>query len=759
MWGVVKHPELAQQRRDRAEEADRLLRQFFSTAVGYGTAAPGMALVAVGGYGRAELSPHSDLDVVLVHDPAVPADRVESVANAIWYPMWDLKLPLDHSVRSTVQMREMAAKDHRAAMGMLDARPVAGDSGLVLALRSEVLADWRRDARTRLQEVRELRNSRIERSGAVAHSAIPDLKESAGGLRDSISLRAMVATWLIDVPHAEAETLRTALLDVRDALHLEAGRRTDKLSPELLVGVAERLDVAPIDLDLHVRDVGRRIEHLTTRAWRAVDDVLGRPGRRPQRRPGGPLIELVSPGVGVLDREVVITREADPRADPEVVLRAAATAAQRGLPINQASLDRLSSELGPVAEPWRPTAHRLLNEFLGSGRRMIDVWEQLDFAGIIDAVLPEWAGIRLRGSSSPVHRFTVDRHSLEACANADELNRSVARPDLLAVAALLHDVGKGRPGDHSQVGEPMVVDIVLRWGFSEQDAEIVGRLVRWHLLLPTIATNRDIEDPHTAANVAEIVETTDFLDLLEALTACDALATGPSAWTGWRRGLIEGLSAKVRAHLSGVEPTGPITGYEGWPAHVPIPPAGEFGPADFTLQVEPHQDGSLLTIVSANRPGVLADLAGALSLAGLQIRSARMVTVGDATASLWEVTRPGVDAKVLTERIRPALAGDVDLAARLTYSLSRDEYEPRVTVLDAMEQTATLLEVRTLDRRALMWTVCHTIAVGGYNIRSAHLNTYGDEARDVFYITDGEGLALYDAEAALLRDRVHAALA
>ena len=270
-------PTLAQQRSDRALEADRLLRGLFTETVGSGgdpREGQGLALVAVGGYGRSELSPASDLDVVLLHDPSVPEERVREVAEAIWYPLWDRGVALDHSVRDTVQMREAAVLDHRAATGMLDARTVAGDAGLVLALRSEVLTDWRRDARRRLAEVRESRDARIERSGWLAHSAVPDLKESGGGLRDGVMMRALVATWLVDVPHGESEGLRSALLDVRDALHEVSGRRLEKLDADHIVDVARFLGREPEEVELDTRNIGRRLAHLAALAWRRVDDIL-----------------------------------------------------------------------------------------------------------------------------------------------------------------------------------------------------------------------------------------------------------------------------------------------------------------------------------------------------------------------------------------------------------------------------------------------------------------------------------------------------
>ena len=752
---VSDHTELAQRRRDRALEADQRLRELFVAAVGEGE---GLALVAVGGYGRSELSPFSDLDVVLLHEPGLGDDHVRHVAESIWYPLWDDNVALDHSVRNTIQMREAAFTDHRAAMGMLDARCVAGDDELVTTLRSEVLADWRRDARRRVQEVREARNARIERAGWLAHSATPDLKESGGGLRDTVTLRALVATWLIDIPHEEAESLRSALLDVRDTLHNAAGRKGDRLDADAIPEVARMLDMGAEELDLHTRQLGRRIAHQSALAWRRIDTVMT-PVRKPKISPTGPVVTRLAEGVGLLDGEVIVMQRADPAADPQVALRAAAAAARDGLPLSAGSAGRLAAQMGDMPDPWPTSSTRLMVDLLTSGPGLIRVWDELDFAGVIDRWLPEWAPIRLRGSSSQVHSFTIDRHSLETCVFAAEVQRDVARPDLLSVAALLHDIGKGADGDdHSIDGEPLAVEIATRWGFDADDAATIGRLVRWHLLLPMTATRRDIEDPSTAANVAEIVQTVDFLDLLAALSASDAQATGSAAWTTWRKGLIEGLVAKTRSQLDrGIESPDPQA-YEGWPADVPIPDFGATGPADFTLAVEAHQDGSLLTVVSSSRSGVMADLAGGIALAGLEIRSARTVTLGDAAVSLWEVSRADVELTRLRDRLRPALAGEVDLAARLELKATDDAAGSRVRILDQLSETATLLEVRAHDRRGLVWTVCHEITALDLSIRSAHMSTYGTEVRDVFYVVDAAGERLNEAAGNILRDRVAAAL-
>ena len=749
---------LAELRRQRAAEADTLLQEVFSSAIERVNegARHGLALVAVGGYGRAELSPASDLDVVLLHDPALAEDRIQAIAEAIWYPLWEGGVALDHSVRDTVQMRQAAQEDYRAATGMLDARYVAGDSAIVLALRAEVLSDWRRDARRRLAELREASITRVERFGWLAHAAVPDLKESGGGLRDGVVMRALVATWLVDVPHAESEELRSALLDVRDALHITSGRRLEKFDPEHIVEVADYLGRDPEVLEFETRNIGRRIAHLATQAWRRVDDALRAP-RPGAVTPSRPVVEPIADGVGRLGDEVVVLAGADPLADPEVALRAAAAAARARLEFESSSAGNLARTLGRIPEPWPDSASRALVDFLTSGPGLVSVWDELDHAGVVDHWLPEWNDIRLRGSSSPVHRFTVDRHTIETCVNATKLARTVARPDLLAVAALLHDIGKGRPGDHSIVGESMARDIAARWGFDADDAEIIARLVRHHLTLPTVATRRDIEDPSTSANVAEIVETEEFLDLLAALTAADAQATGPSAWTTWRRGLIEGLVEKTRGVLDGT--AAGETSYEGWPSGVPMPDSADLGRDEIRITVQNHRGGSLLTFVLRDRPGIMAAIAGCFAVLGLEIRSARTLTIDDVAMSLWEVTRPDVDIARIRDRLLPVLRGEVDLASRLALNGSADEEPPRIRILPRRSATATLVEVRAQDRRGLVWTVCREIAEAGHSIRSAHLSTYGSEARDVFYIVDAaEGRPLDDDAALAVRSAIADAL-
>ncbi|MGA8209635.1 MAG: DUF294 nucleotidyltransferase-like domain-containing protein, partial [Nocardioidaceae bacterium] len=318
----------ASERRSRTAQADRHCRDAFERALAAADDT-GLALVAVGGYGRGELAPHSDLDVVLVHDDAAVTADVHRVAERVWYPLWDLGSKLDHSVRALSEVTDAARRDPRVALGLLDARHLAGDASVTLRLRTGLLAHWRRDAREQLPALRELVHRRGSQQGELAHASVPDLKESVGGLRDATVLKALVATWLVDVPHADLEPRRLQLLDVRDVLHEIAGRSSDRIAPEMWGALAVRLRLPDAEAaQRHVRELGRRITHLSRLTWHRVDAVLARPPARQRRAPD---LVRVAPGVAVSGAEVVLERGTRPAQDPLLLLRAAAEASERRL--------------------------------------------------------------------------------------------------------------------------------------------------------------------------------------------------------------------------------------------------------------------------------------------------------------------------------------------------------------------------------------------------------------------------------------------
>jgi [protein-PII] uridylyltransferase len=740
-------PSAADARRRRSAAMDRRLRELFAAAGGDA----GLALVAVGGYGRSELAPFSDLDVVLVHDPGIKPDVVASVADRTWYPLWDDGVDLDHAVRDTRQMRQAAADDLRAAIGMLDLRHVAGDEQLSHALRSAALSDWRRDARRRLPELAAAGRDRTERFGELAHSAMPDLKESVGGLRDGVVLRALVATWLVDVPHAEAEGCRAELLDIRDALHAVTERRTNRLAPELLPDLAEALAATPEGLARHVRALGRRVSHLSLLTWRRIDQVLERPRRRsagPRRRSAGrpptrrPELIPLDRGVARVGGEVVLTAEASPPDDPGLSLRVAALAAERGLLVAPSTAGRLARSAGPLPEPWGADVRRLFVRLLASGPALLPVWEELDQAGVVQRWLPEWEAVRHLPSEAPIHRYTVDWHSVQACAEAASRLRRVSRPDLLVVATLLHDIGKGQPGDHSVVGAEIARKVATRMGFDAADVERIAALVACHLLLPEAATRRDLDDPATIDKVADQVGDLSMLELLAVLTESDARATAPAAWSSWRAGLVGRLVAACEGRLRERPEDGRATPVElTTPVEPSVPDDGTpIAGHPVRLAVEATDDGSRIRVVGDDRIGLLADVAGALAWAGLVIRGCRAYSVDGRAVSEWDLGSPPVDPATLAHRLRRVLDKDVRLDDRLPATAS--DPPPRVEAIDTASPTATVIEIRAQDQRGLLWRACRALARAGVDVRSAHVDTLGPQAVDVVYLVDETGRPL-----------------
>lgn len=723
----------AEQRRQRAGEADGLLQQLLTTARdALGLQAEGIALVAVGGYGREELSPYSDLDVMLVHDDQPELDEL---ASRIWYPLWDTRTRLDHSVRTLDQAREAAAGDLRVALGLLDARHVAGDPNLTLRLRSVLMADWRRTARTRLPDLAAACRARAADVGELAHLAEPDLKEAYGGLRDAVVLRALVASWLVDVPHPVVERSRRELLDIRDELHRAAGRATDRLIPDIAGDVARALGMDGRDTLLRrVYAAGRSLAHVCDVSWRRVSSLSMRTGRR-RSRPG-PFLLTLDEGVGQHEGEVVLMPSARPDQDAALALRAAAVAADRGLGLSPPVAARLTRDGADLPDPWPEDVRRLLGALLGAGPGLLEVWETLDQAGYISRIMPEWDSVRFRPPQSPVHRFTVDRHLLETCVEASRLVRDVRRPDLLVVAALLHDLGKGvEDEDHSIAGSAIASAVCSRFGFAPDDAETVTLLVREHLLLAQTATRRDLDDPMTVALVAGAVRNTETLDLLEALTYADARAAGPVASSPWRMRLVGDLARRVRFELAGHGP-------EVWVESVPIPVPDlqqVAGIGGIGVSVSDQQGELRVCVAVPDRVGRLATVAGTLAAERLAVRSAAVTTIGELGVSQWSVGGHPPDPVRLRDRLGVALRDDADLVRRLAArDAQRDgAHAPaRVDLIPGASETATVLQVRAHDRPGLLYDVASAIAATGADIRSAHVSTFGAECVDVFYLTD-----------------------
>ncbi|MFF1486309.1 [protein-PII] uridylyltransferase [Streptomyces sp. NPDC058319] len=765
------------------------------TAAGVRT---GAALVAVGGYGRGELSPRSDLDLLLLHDGRDPA-AVAALADRLWYPVWDLGLALDHSVRTPAEARRTANADLKAHLGLLDARHLAGDRGLTTALRTTVLADWRNQAPARLPELRELCAARAERHGELRYLLEPDLKEAHGGLRDTTALRAVAASWLADAPREGLADARRRLLDVRDALHLTTGRATDRLDLQEQDQVAAELGLLDADTLLRqVYEAAGVVAYASEVTWREVGRVLRARAVRPRLRAllggGRPAAERSPLAEGVVEQEgeVVLARTARPERDPVLPLRAAAAAAQAGLPLSPHAARRLATTTRPLPTPWPAEAREQLVTLLGSGRPLVRVWEALEAEGLVTRLLPDWERVRCRPQRNAVHLWTVDRHLIETAVRASALTRRVDRPDLLLVAALLHDIGKGWPGDHATAGATIAADVAARVGFDPADAAVLTTLVRHHLLLAETATRRDLDDPATVRAVADAVGTPGTLELLHALTEADALATGPAAWSSWRGSLVADLVRRAAAHLAGHTPEAPGPAAAEPTAEqerLAVEALRTGGPVlALRARTEPLSEGTggdpagagplgvELLIAVPDQPGVLPAAAGVLAVHRLTVRTAELRTVdlpgavGDRAVLLldWRVAAEYGSlpqaARLRADLVR-ALDGSLDIAARLA---ERDAAQPRrkgllappprVTLAPAASRHATVIEVRAQDAPGLLFRIGRALEDAKVHVRSAHAGTLGANAVDAFYVTGPAGTPLPDEEAAAAVRTVEEAL-
>ncbi|MFJ2643280.1 [protein-PII] uridylyltransferase [Streptomyces sp. NPDC087511] len=764
------------------------------TAAARQTGVHGAALVAVGGYGRGELSPRSDLDLLLLHDGNADPAALAALADRVWYPVWDLGLALDHSVRTPAEARRTAGEDLKAQLGLLDARPVAGNLGLVAAMRTTVLADWRNQAPKRLPALHELCRERAERHGELRFLLEPDLKEARGGLRDATALRAVAASWIADAPREGLAEARRVLLDARDALHLTTGRATDRLALQEQDQVAAELGLLDADALLRqVYEAARTLSYATDVTWREVDRVLRARSVRPRLRAmlgGGrtaaPERSPLAEGVVEADGEVVLARTARPERDPVLVLRAAAAAAQSDLPLSRHVVRRLATAAPPLPVPWPAEAREELVTLLGAGEATVPVWEALEAEGLITRLLPDWERVHCRPQRNPVHTWTVDRHLVEAAVRASALTRRVHRPDLLLVAALLHDIGKGWPGDHSAAGEVIARDMAARIGYDQHDVGVIATLVRHHLLLVETATRRDLDDPATVRSVATAVGSAATLELLHALTEADALATGPAAWSAWRAALVADLVGRVAAVLAGQAPEEPEPTAPGAEQERLAVEALRTGGPVLALHAqtevpdadgEPEPVGVELHIALPDRPGVLPAAAGVLALHRLTVRAADLRAVelptelgepADLLLLSWRVAAEYGSLPQAT-RLRAdlvrALDGSLDIAARLAereaaYPRRRGVKAPppRVTVAAAGSRLATVIEVRAQDAPGLLHRIGRALELSGVRVRSAHVSTLGANAVDAFYVTDTDGKPLPGERALAVADAVEAAL-
>ncbi len=700
-----------------------------------------VALVAVGGYGRAELSLQSDIDVVLLHDGR---SDIGTLADRVWYPIWDEGLKLGHAVRTTKEALALAADDIDTATSLLQVRHVAGDETLTTDLATRAMSQWQKQSKRVLTDLSRRVRERHEQAGEVAFLLEPDLKEGRGGLRDVHALRWAEAArrllWEGDDP--VLDVAYETLLSARVELHRRTRRPGNSLHLENQDVVAAALSEPSADhLMRRLASAARTIAWRSDDAWRRIDASLSGPlGWRSRRD------RAVGAGLVLRDGEIHLTAGADPAADPSLVLRAAAAAAAAATTIHRESLERLATSAAVPSEPWTAEVRGALVDLLLAGHSAIAVVEALDQMGLWVHVFPEWEAVRSKPQRNAYHRFTVDRHLMETAANAANLVVRTDRPDLLVVGALLHDIGKGFGGDHTEVGIELIAGIGVRMGFSAEDVRVLQAMVRHHLLLPDVATRRDLDDPTTLEHVAAAVGDKRTLGLLAALTEADSLATGPAAWGSWKADLVRDLVHRT-SHVLGGGAAEEMSDDFPTAEHLRLIQAGQ----QALSGVEDR-----LTVITSDRRGLFSRVTGVLALHGLDVLDATVTSLDGMAVEVLRVESsfgPTISWDKVLPDVESALGGRLALEARLAERArvygGRQKRgaiiePPRVVVDHEASRDATVIEVHAPDSVGVLYRITRALADLDLDIVSAKVQTLGDRVVDAFYVRDASGGKLDD---------------
>jgi [protein-PII] uridylyltransferase len=747
--------------------------------------------VAVGGYGRGQLSPYSDIDlmVLAVHgERDVDRDRL----RAFTYPLWDSGWQVGHALRSPKEAIAFAERDLPGATSLLTARFIVGDQTVFEEFAARRARWINRNRRALLRRVLDATRHRHRSSERAGWALAPELKEGTGGLRDVDTLGWMVTIAGEEEPIQGVADAAGTLLAAREGLHSVLRRKSDRLLIELQPEVATRIGhTSPDgtdDMMAKVHSAARIIEHTTRRAMEDLSErTLGGPRRSGSSR-------LVAEGVR-LDDNLLRFEAVD--VDVACALRLLAAHAHGGQRIGSAALEA-SQRLFDAARPagWsEPERHAFLESLRGP--HAMGSLELLEHLGGLRSLLPEWGGIRGRPQHDPYHRYTVDGHSFIAVG---ELTRLLTEPwalmqaheigdlNTLYLATFLHDIGKGSGRDHSVAGGEIATVVAHRMGFSSEAAEEIAELVRHHLLLPDTATRRDIDDGSVIESVAAACGGIRRLRQLLLLSVADGRATGPQAWSEWKSSLVANLAARTLVALeTGEVPTRsdvneaarsleryePLLAGRTETVLASLPPSyltstsvGDMAEEIKLLLSSPRlgetlsrfddsgePDRSVLTVCVVDRPGTLARIAGVLALNRIDVLGARAYsTTGGVALTRVIVIPPDEVTKARFESdLKAAFSGHLALDARMLAKVKdyrpKKAIVPEVRVLDDASAGSTVVEVRAPDSIGLLYAVAAGLADLELDIHLAKIDTLGDRVVDVFYVRTLWGSKLSERQA------------
>ena len=817
---------------------DQLLRLLYDFVVdrlhprASATRAERLVLVAVGGYGRGEMAPHSDVDIAFL-TPWKQTAWTEQAIESMLYALWDLGLKIGHSVRSLDEMVRHARADITIRTALLEARYVWGDTALydeaAQRFRIEVQAAT---ARQFIADKLAERNERHKRMGDSRYVVEPNVKEGKGGLRDLHTLfwigkyahNVSSAAGLVDAGLLSAAEYRqfhraeNFLWAVRCHLHCITGRAEDRLTFDVQREIAERMRYADRAGASRVERFMRHyflqakiVGDLTGLFLAHLDESFGTRGRRfgfasLMRRPR----QL---GGFVLDRgRLALPADDWFRGDPVRLLELFALADKHALEIHPLAM-RAAARDAKLADEVRddPRANALFLDVLTSRRDPETVLRWMNEAGVFGRFVPDFGRVVAQMQFDMYHHYTVDEHSIRAIGLlariergelkedhplASHIVRSIVSRRVLYVAVLLHDIAKGRGGDHSVLGAEVAMKLCPRLGLSKAETETVAWLVRWHLLMSATAFKRDLADYKTIMDFAAAVQSPERLRLLLALTVVDIRAVGPGVWNSWKRQLLselfelaeellrlghkqKGRSERIAAKQAALAAALGWDGSRFAKLVARLPEAYWIAEPDDVLEsnarlvagaddeqlaidakVYPERGATLVTLYAADHPGLFYRAAGAIHLAGANIIDARIHTTRDGMAlDNFLVQDPfgrPFDRPEQLARLKMAIADALANRMKLTERLRAKplprtraeafEIAPNVLIDNGASNRFTVIEVNARDGPALLNRLAQALFQSKVTIHSAHVATYGERAVDTFYITDLLGEKITSAQ-------------
>jgi [protein-PII] uridylyltransferase len=815
--------------REQSFLMDQLIRALFDVVTGdiyplpNPTSGERLALVAVGGYGRGELAPFSDIDLLFLR-PYKQTPRTEQVVESLLYLLWDLGLKIGQSTRSVEECLRQAKSDLTIRTGLLEARYLWGNEALFRELKKRFDSEVVRGTAAQFVEAKLAeRDERHRRVGDSRYQLEPNVKEGKGGLRDLHTLfwiakyiyRIDDVAKLVDLGVLSAEEsqrfarAQSFLWTARCQLHYLAGRAEERLTFDVQTEIGRRMGYTD---HAGSRGVERFMKHYflvakdvgdLTRIFCAILEADQQRKRR---------LSWVRWGIGrrgldgfMLDGErLTIPSDDFFKKDPVALLRLFHVAQQQGLDIHPWALRRVSQSLRLIDRRLREDleANRLFIEILTSRNDPETALRRMNEAGVLGRFIPDFGRVVAQMQYDMYHHYTVDEHTLFAIGILHKIEDGLLKDELplatalaatilsrraLYLAVLLHDIAKGRGGDHSVLGERVALKLGPRLGLSVEETETVAWLVRWHLLMSGTAFKRDIGDPQTIGDFVGHVQSPERLKLLLILTTADIRAVGPQVWNGWKAALlrdlfsralevmsgaltVEALDSRVAAAQAAARQRLPDFSDEefaalvksGYPfywlsfdpdthaRHARLMREVEASGAPLTVEkrVDPQRAVTEITLYTADHPGLFSRIAGALAVSGANIVDARIMTMstGMALDTFWvqDLTggpfdRPDKLAK-LAVVFENVLAGDLKphrefaRPAAIPSRMQVFTVAPRVLIDNKASASHTVIEVNGRDRPGLLFELTRELTRLSLQVSSAKISTYGEKVVDVFYV-------------------------